>query len=160
MQVVDQAPAQILSNGCNPSAQAYVAVTRSLGCLFKRGVNACGNEAKLRSSGHFDGLARIMRQHEDRGVIGWLITPPAFPTVIRPFAANRTEHVSPHDPSADPVKALPGNFVINSRFSILKPVHITPNAGGEKPLHQLGPVLAQWIFEVLVQTGTVAIDGH
>src|SRR5574341_35092 len=160
MQFVNQAGAQILSNGGYAAAEADVAAARCHGRLLQGGVNAFGDKAKLRTSRHLQRRPRVMRQHEHWRVIRRLVAPPALPTVVRPRASDRTEHVAPKNPGTDSDKALLRNFVIASRLSIVIAVHPPPYARVEEPLHQLRAPDAERIVEVLVRPGTVAVDGN
>src|SRR5215475_8104508 len=101
-----------------------------------------------------------MRQHEDGRVIRRLVAPPAFPAVVRPRAADGTKHVATENPGADSAKALLCDSVVDSGFSIVVAVHRSPDAGVEKPFHQLGAAYAERILEILVRPDTVAIDGN
>src|SRR5258706_471788 len=118
-------------------------------------MNAFGYKVKLRTASHLKRRPRVMRQHEDRRVIGRLIAPPALPAVIGPRAADRTEHVASKNPGTDSVEALLRNSVVDSRLSIVMPVHLAPQARVEEPLHQLRAPDAQRILEILVRPGTV-----
>ena len=50
--------------------------------------------------------ARVMRQHEHRHVVRRLVAPPALPALVRPWPADRPEHVPAQDPGADSLEAL------------------------------------------------------
>src|SRR3954466_10465065 len=114
MQLVHQTGAQILSNGCYAAAKADIESARCSGRLLERGLNTSGNKAKLGAAGHSERRAWIMRQHEDRRVIRRLIPPPAFPTLIGPWATNRSEHVAPQYPGANLGEPLLRHCVVNS----------------------------------------------
>src|SRR5215467_5438970 len=101
-----------------------------------------------------------MCQHEDGRAIRRFIAPPALPAVVRPRAADGTKHVATENPGADSGKALLCDSVVDSGFSIVVAVHPSPHAGVEEPFHQLGAAYAKRILEILVRTGTVAIDGN
>src|SRR5436309_14379336 len=109
MQLVDQGRLQILPNSGHATTEADVAPARCCSRLFKSCVYAVGNKAKLRSSRHPNRRSRVVRQHVDRRVIRWLVAPPALPTVVRPWATERTEHITPKDPGADSGKTLRRN---------------------------------------------------
>src|SRR4051812_7399462 len=160
MQLVDQTGAQILSNGCYAAAKADIQSARCSGRLLERCLNASGNKAKLGASGHSERRAWIMRQHEDRRVIGRLIAPPAFPALVRPRATNWAEHVAPQDPGANLGEALLRHCVVNSCLAIAITVQSLKCSCGEKPLHQFGSPDAERILEILVRSGTVAINGN
>src|ERR1700730_18929002 len=55
-----------------------------------------------------------MREHEDRSVIWWIFTPPTLPSVVGPWAAHGSKHVSPNDPRADVVEATCDEVIINA----------------------------------------------
>ncbi len=68
---------------------------------LQRRLDAIGHEVKDGAALHLDGRARMMRQDKHRHVVGRVVSPPALPGMVRPLAAYRAEHVSPHDPCAD-----------------------------------------------------------
>src|SRR5216684_5866811 len=160
MQFVDQGGAQILPNGGYAATEAHVAAARCIARLLQSGVNAFGDEAKLRTSRHPERRPRVMRQHEDGRVIRRLVAPPALPAVVRPRAPDRTEHVAPENPSTDSGKALLGNPVVDPCLSTVMALHLPPHARGEEPLHQLRAPDAERILEILVRPSTVAVDGN
>src|SRR5712664_3584764 len=159
MQLVDQGRAQILPNSGDAAADSDVAAARCSARLLQSGVNAFPDKAKLRPSGHPERRPRVMRQHEDGRVMRRLVAPPALPALVRPRAADRTEHVAPEYPGADSGKALLRDSIVDSRLSIGMAVHLPPYACIEEPLHQLGAPDAERILEILVRPGTVAVDG-
>src|SRR5208337_4731055 len=114
MELVNQGRAQILPDSGYAAAEADVAAARCSGRLFQGGVDAFGDKEKLRTSRHPKRRPRVMRQHEDGRVIRRLVAPPALPTVVRPRAPDRTEHVAPKNPGTDSGKALFRNCVIDS----------------------------------------------
>src|SRR3989454_884575 len=126
MQLVNQACAQILPDSGYAAAEADVAAVRCSARLLQGGVNAFGDEAKLRPSRHPERRPRVMRQHEDGRVIRRLVAPPAPPAVVRPRAPDGTEHVAPENPGTDSGKALLRNSVVDSRLSIVMAVHPAP----------------------------------
>src|ERR1700758_4397093 len=160
MQLVDQGGLQILPNGRYAATEADVAALRGSSCPRQRGMNALGDEAKLRTSRHPERSPRMMRQHEDGRVIRRLVAPPTLPVLVRPRAPDRTEHVAPENPGADPGKALLRHSVIDSGLSVVVAVHLPPYASGEEPLHQLRAPDAERILEILVRPGTVPVDGN
>src|SRR6266550_4500886 len=160
MQLVDQAGAQILPDSGYAATEADVAAARCSARLLQSGVNAFGDEAKLRTSRHPERRPRVMRQHEDGRVIRRLVAPPALPAVVRPRASDRTEHVAPEDPGTDSGKGLLRNSVVDPCLSVFMAVHPPPYACVEEPLHQLGAPDAERILEILVRPGTVAVDGN
>src|SRR2546422_5773617 len=128
MQLVNQAGAQILPDSGYAATEAHVARARCGARLLQRGVNAFGDKAKLRTSRHPERRPPVMRQHEDGRVIRRLVSPPAFPAIVRPRAADRTEHVAPENPGTDSSKALLRNSVVDPRLSVGMAVHLPPYA--------------------------------
>src|SRR6266576_657672 len=128
MQLINLGSAQILPNSCYAATDADVAAARCSARLLQSRVNAFGDKAKLRTSRHPERRPRVMRQHEDGRVIRRLVAPPALPALVRPGAADRTEHVAPENPGADSGKALLRDSVIDSRLSIGMAVHLSPYA--------------------------------
>src|SRR5215467_9259269 len=160
MQLIDQRGPQVLTNGRYPTTEANIEPARCGTCLLQCGVNAFRDEVKHGASCHGQRRARVMRQHEDRSVIGRLVAPPALPALIRPRPAYRTKHVAPENPGTDSSEALLRNAVVDSSFSIVMAVHLPPYAGVEEPFHQLGTFDAQGVLQVLIRTGAIAIDGN
>src|SRR5206468_11664983 len=138
MQLVNQGGAQILPDSGYAATETHVATARRGSRLLQGGVNAVGDKAKLRASGHVRRRPRVVRQHEDERVIRWLVAPPALPTVVRPRASDRTEHVASENPGTDSGKALLGDAIIDARLSVVMTVHPAPYASVKEPLHQLG----------------------
>src|SRR5580692_11831480 len=98
MQFVDQTGGQKLPDGGYSATKANVSPARRGGCLFQRGVNAAGNKPEFGPAMHGKRSPRVMRQYENRRVIGRLIPPPSLPTLIRPRSPNRAEHVAAENP--------------------------------------------------------------
>src|SRR5215831_20600992 len=92
VQLVDQPGAKVLANRRDAATEANVAAARRGSCLLQGGTNTFGNEPELGVSLHPDRPAWVVRQHEHRRVVWRLIAPPAFPALVRPRAADRTEH--------------------------------------------------------------------
>jgi hypothetical protein len=136
VQFVNEGSAQILPNCGYAATHPDVATGRSIPRLPQRGVNTVGDEPKHRAAFHRERRSRMMSQHEDRRVIRRLVTPPAFPAVIRPRASDGAEHVSTENPSADSAEAFRRNIVICARLAIFTPVHPLPGPRVEEPVKQ------------------------
>src|SRR5262249_7831474 len=128
--------------------------------LLQCGVNAFRDKMKQGASCHGERRARVMRQHEDRGVIGRLVAPPALPSFVRPRPAYRTKHLGPENPGTDSRETLLRDAVVDASFSIVVAVHLPPYAAVEEPFHQLGAPDAQRVLQVLIRPGAIAIDGN
>src|SRR5207302_10273736 len=125
----------------------------------ERGVNALGDEAKLRAALHLERRARVMREDEHGRVVRWLLAPPAAPALVGPGPAHRPEHIAPEDPRADASKALLRHGVVGPRLALAQVLHLAPEARGEEPLHQLGTAHAERVLQTLVRPGAEAVDG-
>src|ERR1700686_1663623 len=106
MQVVNQASTQLLTDSGYSASDANIAATRCGSGQLQSGMNALSDKMKIRAPSHSERRPRVMRQNEDRHVIGWLLAPPAFPAVVRPCAADGAEHVAPKNPGTNSGKAL------------------------------------------------------
>src|SRR5579863_3078634 len=100
----------------------------------------------------------MMRQNEDRRVVGGLVTPPAFPAIVRPWAPDRAEHVAPENPGTDSRKALFRESVVDSLLSAILSLHLAPEASMEEPVHQLRAPYAERMFKILIRSGTETVD--
>src|ERR1700688_4106819 len=98
MYLVQQAGRQILPDSCNTAADPDVLSASSVLCLLQGGLDAVCHEMKGRSALHDERRARVVGEHEDRHMIRRVTSPPPFPAFIRPLSADRSEHVSAHDP--------------------------------------------------------------
>src|SRR3954451_5320816 len=113
VQLIDEARTEILLDSVGPAANAYV---HSLGCIaraIERLVNSARDEIESRSAFHLDGRARVMSQDESWNVIGWVVSPPAFPVHVGPGTANGSEHVSAENPGAHILEAARSEVVID-----------------------------------------------
>src|SRR5688572_5427399 len=92
-----------------------------------------------------------MGEHEHRRVVRRLGTPPA-PPVLAPLAADRPEHVPPHD-----VRAARAHEPVGRRR-----VGVVGALVAEMPGMELAPTLTEWIIAALVGPSdeTVERDGH
>jgi len=103
-------------------------------------------------------LARVMRQHVDVGVIGRIIAPPAFPCVVRPLAADRAEHVAPHDPGADVLEPAHGEVVVRPFTAALLAEPLLEGLGRKHPFVQRLATFAERTIEALARPRAVAVE--
>src|SRR5512144_1363219 len=101
VQLINECSAEILANCGYAPTQPDVAAACRIPRSLERSVNTVGDEPKLRATLHFEQRPGVMSQHEDRRVVRRLVTPPAFPGLIRPRAPDRAEHVTAENPGAD-----------------------------------------------------------
>src|SRR6059058_2386162 len=95
-ELVDDPGNEGLAHGRGATRDVYAALAGRLTRLCVSGVEAAGDEVKGRAAFHLDRLSSVMGEHKDRRVVRRLGTPPAAPVLI-PLAADRPEHVPPHD---------------------------------------------------------------
>src|SRR5476649_1067003 len=99
-------------------------------------MDAIGHEVERRTALHLDGIARVVREYEDRHVIRRLITPPALPRLVGPGPADGAEHVASQDPRAYIGKASRREVFVDSYVSAAASVHLLEGLSREEPLHQ------------------------
>src|SRR5690242_3385234 len=100
---------------------------------------------------HWEGRARVMREHKNRNVIRRLLPPPAFPGIVRPGAAHRAEHVTAEDPSPDVVEGLKGHLVIGAPASAVLAVHLFKDFRRKKPLKHFRASYPEGILQALAR---------
>src|SRR3954447_18326803 len=115
------------------------------------GVKAAGDEVEGRPALHLDGLVSVMGEHEHRRVVRRLRAPPAAPVLV-PLAADRPEHVPPHDVRAARAHEPGGR----------RRVGVVGALVAEMPAMELAATLAEWILAALVGPSdeTVERDRH
>src|ERR687888_501252 len=115
------------------------------------GVEAAGHEVEGRPAFHLDRLVSVMGEHKHRRVVRRLGTPPAAPVLI-PLAADRPEHVPPHDVRAARAHEPVGRHRVGVVGALV----------AEMPEMELAPTLTEWILAALVGPSdeTVERDRH
>ncbi len=78
-----------------------------------------------------------MCQYERWRMIGRIVAPPAFPSIVRPFPTNRSEHVATQDECTETFHCASGELVIKASFTALFSLHLTKRSRWEKPLKDL-----------------------
>src|SRR5437667_5871700 len=99
-----------------------------------------------------------MSEHKDRRVIRRVVTPPAFPTLIRPWSAHRDKHIPSKNIRADILKTPCGNVVVDAGLAIFTAVHPLPGARGKEPVKHSEPANSERILRVLIRPRAVTID--
>jgi hypothetical protein len=115
---------------------------------------------KYRAACHFNGFAFMVRKHEYGGVERRIVAPPAFPTVIRPLAADRTEHVAPHYPGADVLESPSCKVVVYASRAGFASGYPLKRCGWNEPLMQPVAALAERIVQALPRAGSKPIQGN
>ena len=157
--VIDQPGAKVLPDGGNTTAQSDIPTVGSVHRPLERGVNAIGDKVESGAAVHLDRSARVVGKHKNRSVVRGIVAPPSLPNVVWPGAADRPEHVPANDPRADIVEAVSDEVVVNSGSAAILAKHLSKGARAEDPFVQRHAADAQWIDEILVGAGTVAIEG-
>jgi hypothetical protein len=160
MHLIYKSCAKILPNSGNPAAKPDILAIRSVNSPFKCGVNAIGDKVEGSASAHHDRCAWVVGEDEDGSVVRRVVAPPALPAVVGPRPADRSKHVAADDPRADVVEAARREIIVNPRRAAIIAKHLLKGTCGKCPFVQRDPADAQWIVEILVGTGTVAIDGY
>src|SRR3954451_25333679 len=150
-ELVDDAGHEGLAHSRRAARDVYAALTGRLTRLCVSGVEAAGDEVEARPAFHLDRLASVMCEYEDRRVVRRLRTPPAAPVLI-PLAADRPEHVAPHD-----VRAARAHEPAGRRR-----VGVVGSLVAEMPAVELAPTLAERVLAALVGPSdeTVERDRH
>src|SRR5512143_1536444 len=99
-----------------------------------------------------------MGKHEYGGVVWGFLAPPALPAVVRPGAAHRAEHIAAKNPGADAGQSFCGHIVVDPGLATLLAVHLLPGTGVEDPVHEQGSSDPERVLQILVWSGTVAVQ--
>src|SRR5436309_5773194 len=150
-ELVDDPGNEGLAHSRGATRDVYAALSGRLTRLCVSGVEAAGDEVEGRPAFHLDRLSSVMGEHEDWRVVRRLGPPPATPVLI-PLAADRPEHVPPHD-----VRAARAHEPACRRR-----VGVVGALVAEMPAVELAPTLAEWILAALVGPSdeTVERDRH
>src|ERR671928_274862 len=150
-ELVDDPGDEGLAHGRGATRDVYAALPGRLARLCVSGVEAAGDELEDRPAFHLDRVVSMMGEHKHRRVVRRLRTPPATPVLI-PLAADRPEHVPPHD-----VRAARAHEPAGRRR-----VGVVGALVAEMPAMELAPTLAEWILAALVGPSdeTVERDRH
>src|ERR1043166_2638086 len=158
MQLVNQAGLQILPDCGRAATQPDIQSIRGfLGTLQGR-VDTVRNEMKGGASLHVDWRALVMREHKNLRVGRRILTPPAFPLIIRPWTANRSEHVASENPCADSVKAPFRKIVIDTCCTLSVAMNFLKRARGKDPLMKVYAAHAERIVNILVRARPKAVN--
>src|SRR5258708_2984926 len=112
---------------------------------------------KCGASRHLERRPRVMGEHKNRRVIGRLVTPPAFPTVIRPGSSHGAEHIPAENISADSYEAPRRDIVVDAGLTIFTTVHPLPGARRKEPVKHLEPANSQRILKILPRPRALTI---
>src|SRR5215213_2959038 len=146
-ELVDDAGNEGLTHSRGAARDVYAALAGRLTRLCVSSVEAAGDEVEGRPALHLDRLSSVIGEHKDRHVVRRLGTPPAAPVLI-PLAADRPEHVPPHD-----VRAARAHEPADRRR-----IGVVRALVAEMPAMELAPTLAEWILAALVRPSNETIE--
>src|SRR5262249_56610094 len=86
--LVDKPGATIWPHRLDAPADLHVATVGGALRLIQRRLDTPGHEDEGGAAFHLDRIARMVRQHEGRRVIGRIAAPPALPALVRPGTAD------------------------------------------------------------------------
>src|ERR671934_1835054 len=150
-ELVDDPRNEGLAHSRGATRDVHAALAGRLTRLCVSGVEAAGDEVEGRPAFHLDRLSSVMGEQKHRRVIRRLGTPPATPVLI-PLAADRPEHVPPHDVRAARAHEPAGRSRVGFVGALV----------AEMPAMELAATLAEWILAALVGPSdeTVERDRH
>src|SRR5258707_1472684 len=158
MQLVDQTGAKILTHRLGAAANLHVAALGGEPRLLQRRLDPVGHEDEGGAAIHLDRIARMMRQHERRRVIGWVVAPPALPALVRPGATDWPEHIAAKDKRAEPIHRTMCVGLIDAVRAAVLTDHCPEHARTEYPLVQFPPTLAERIFKTLLRSCSETVE--
>ncbi len=121
-ELVDESGAQVLLRRRGAAADRDVLAVRRGDGLLERALDAVGDEVEGRPALHLERRALVVGEDEHRCVERRVLAPPAPPLLVLPRAADRPEHVAPHDRRADVLARPRGMPVVEGRLSALQVV--------------------------------------
>src|SRR6185437_77629 len=131
---------------------------RRFECALQRDFRAFCDEVEGRPAFHDERFAGVVRQYENRNTIRWRVAPPAFPGIIRPGTANRSEHVAAENPGPDVLEATNSEIVIDSLLTAGATVPLCEGLGVEKPFEDFASANSERVFEILVWAGAETVQ--
>src|SRR5216110_2280849 len=155
---VDVARLEILAHRGHPAADLDIAPPRGLPGATERFLNSTGDEMIDGPALHRDRVARVVRQHEHRHVIRWVLAPPAAPLIVWPSPAHGAEHVSAHDIRTDAFPEALGKIVVGTRRPARFSVYLAKRARADVPAVQLFTTHAEWVLQSLAGAGAVPVE--
>src|SRR3954462_2270150 len=150
-ELVDDPGYEGLAHRRGATRDVHAALAGRLTRLGVSGVEAVGDEVEGGPAFHLERLVSVMGEHKPRRVVRRLGPPPTAPVLI-PHAADRPEHVPPHDVGAAWAHEPAGR----------RRVGVVGTLVAEMPSVELAPAFAQWILAALVGPSyeTVQRDRH
>src|SRR5947208_14495785 len=101
-----------------------------------------------------------MGKYEDGSVVGWIVTPPACPSMVWPRAPDGSEHIAAEDPRPDVGEAARGEIVIDTVLPAFISLHLLKGASWNDPVVQSSAADSERVIGILVRAGSVAVQGY
>jgi hypothetical protein len=98
--------------------------------LVERGLDAVGDERERRAAPHLERLARVVGQHEHRGVLGRLLAPQ--PVHASSHGPPTAVHLAAHDVRADTARDLIDDLRVGAALAAVQSLLGTPTGGLER----------------------------
>src|SRR3954467_10982753 len=146
-ELVDDAGNEGRAHRRGATRDVHAALAGRLTRLCVSSVEAAGDEVEGRPALHLDRLSSVVGEHEDRRVVRRLGTPPATPVLV-PLAADRPEHVPPHDVRAARAHEPAGRRRVGVGGALV----------AEVPGMDLAPALTEWLIAALVGPGDETVE--
>src|SRR5690606_31740335 len=107
---------------------------------------------------HLERRPRVVCEHEHGYVIRRIRTPPTLPVQIRPWAAHGSEHITAKYPRTEVFDAARGELVVDPANAAALAEHLLKRARRHEPGMQILAADAEWVFERLLGTRSVAVE--
>src|SRR5207253_847793 len=132
-------------------ADEDVPIAGRLASSRQRRFDAVRDEMERRAALHHERLTCVMREDENRHVVGRVRTPPAGPGVRTPWTGPSSEHAAAHDHRADALELAPEHVVVETRFAALIAVHLAKRLQRVHPFVQALAAAAERVLEALIR---------
>jgi hypothetical protein len=158
---IEQTGPQVLLSRLAAAGDEDVLVTRGRARLLERRLDALGDEDEVGSALHRLGLARVMREHEDRAAERRLVAPPAVgPRIVLPGASAAAEHLAAHHDGAGRRDAFGHDLVVAVRLAAGHAVVLAEGFEPEDPFVQPLAANAERLLERRAGPGHETVERH
>ncbi len=160
MEFIDQSLPKILPDGRRSASDADIfSKVGGFASSFEGDADPLGDKMKGCAALHDEWSTRMMSEHENRLMIHRVITPPTFPTLIRPGTADWPEHIPAHNPGTDIAETPRGKVVIDPGLPALNAEQMRlKRASGERPSMKGSSADAKRVLQALIRACSESID--
>src|ERR687892_207537 len=159
LELIDQPRGEVLLDDVGASADHHILAGRGPLGLIERGLDPLGHEDEGGASLHLQGLPRMVGEHEDRGVEGRVVAPPAVPgRVVAPRAGPAPEHVPAHHRRPDVRQRLLDHGRADIDFATIQAMLLAPRLELDDPLVEIFAAHAERVLLALVRAGDVSVQ--